>query len=275
MAKAALKTGTAVVSWQDELAKEADIAAGMEAGTGGGSWFSLRGGILSFNEAPLPDNQMAVVILDSMIENVYYEGAYNPDAVSPPKCFALGRDEPSMAPHQSVFDLNQEENDTCTGCPRNEWGSAERGRGKACSNRRRMSVIAAGEFTANNKTFTPYDQDHFETSTVALLKLPVTSVKPFASYVQQIAGVYRRPPFGVFTIIRVVPDPKTVFKVVCAMIGNVPDNLLPIITRRRRESLNLLEAPHPLTYDEPEPAPVKRPSPLRGGAKVAEKRAKY
>lgn len=243
-----------IINWADELAKEADVAAGMESTSGGGGWFSLRSGMLSLGDAAMPNNEMAVVILDSMLENVFYDGAYNPDAISPPKCFAYGRDEATMAPHAVVFAAGQEENDKCSTCQRNEWGSAERGKGKACANRRRLSLIAAGDLSGS-KRFEPYATDHFETSPVALLKLPVTSVKLFANYVRQVTGVIRRPPFGVITLVKVVPDPKTQFKVVCSLIDNVPDHLLPVIMRRREESRPLLEAPMPLTFDnDDEPA---------------------
>jgi hypothetical protein len=269
MARAA-KATTAVVSWQDELAKEADIAAGMEAGAGGGGWFSTRGGILSLGDVAIPDNQIAVVILDSVIENIYYDQDFNPDVLTPPRCFALGRDEATLAPHENVVELGQEEHETCTGCPRNEWGSARRGKGKACANRRRLSLLAAGDLAG--KVFEPYEMDHYETSPVALLKLPVTSVKLFANYVKQISAVYRRPPFGVFSLVRLVPDPKTMFRVDISMIDKVPDALLPVIMRRRRETQAMLEQPQVLEYEEPAPPPARV---ARGGAKVAAKRAKY
>jgi hypothetical protein len=238
----------------------------MEASAGGGGWFSIRSGVLSLGDVALPDNQVAVIILDSMLENVYYDKPFDASAVSPPRCFALGRDDASMAPHEVVFEAEQQENDTCAGCPRNEWGSADRGKGKACANRRRLSLLAAGDVTG--KTFQPYDLEHFETSPVALLRLPVTSVKIYANYVKQISNVMRRPPFGVFTLIQVVPDPKTQFKVVTSLIDKVPDKLLSVITRRRQESLAMLEQPHALTYED-EPAPKAQ---VRGGAKITSKR---
>ena len=36
---------TALVKWDEELAKQAEIAAGMEANTGGGQFFSTKGEI--------------------------------------------------------------------------------------------------------------------------------------------------------------------------------------------------------------------------------------
>ena len=61
------KSGTAVANWDEELAKQAQVAAAVEANTGSGQFFSVRGGILQFDGAPLPGNQAAVVIVDSII----------------------------------------------------------------------------------------------------------------------------------------------------------------------------------------------------------------
>jgi len=40
-----VKQTTALVKWEEELARQADAAAAQEASTGGGQFFSLRGGI--------------------------------------------------------------------------------------------------------------------------------------------------------------------------------------------------------------------------------------
>src|SRR5271170_6510523 len=94
---------TAIVNYEAELAEQAQIAAGMEASTASGQFFGLRAGVLTYNDAPLPNNEMAVVILDGVLENVFYEGAYDPDTPQSPMCFAFGRDEATMAPHELVI----------------------------------------------------------------------------------------------------------------------------------------------------------------------------
>ena len=77
-----------VMKWDDELAKMAQVAADMEE-TVTGQFFSLKGGILSWNDAPVPNNEMAVIILDSILENVFYEGAYDPENIQGPFGFPL------------------------------------------------------------------------------------------------------------------------------------------------------------------------------------------
>jgi hypothetical protein len=77
--KPAKSTGKALANWREEAAQsaKAHVASEETAASGGGRFFSLRAGQLSFDDAPLPGNQMACVVLDSLMENVYYEGAFD------------------------------------------------------------------------------------------------------------------------------------------------------------------------------------------------------
>lgn len=260
---------TALVKWDEELAKQAEVAAGMEANTGGGQFFSTKGGILSWQDAPLPGNQMAVVILDSVLENVFYEGRYDPDVPQSPTCFAFAREEKTMVPHNLVVEAGNAQHDQCAGCPMNEFGTAEVGKGKACRNTRRLGMIPAGTFNAAGKFELNEDEDHYETTAVGFMKLPVTSVKGYASFVKQVAGALRRPPFGIVTKVKVVPDPKSQFKVVFEPIMNLPDELMGAIMKRHEEVKSTIDFPYTPAEEETAPAP-KRGS--RAAAKPVAKR---
>jgi len=260
---------TALVKWDEELAKQAEVAAGMEANTGGGQFFSTKGGILSWQDAPLPGNQMAVVILDSVLENVFYEGRYDPDVPQGPTCFAFAREEKTMAPHTIVVEAGNAQHDQCAGCPMNEFGTAEVGKGKACRNTRRLGMIPAGTFNAAGKFELNEDLEHYENTAVGFMKLPVTSVKGYASFVKQVAGALRRPPFGIVTKVKVVPDPKSQFKVVFEPIMNLPDELMGAIMKRHEEVKSTIDFPYQPAEEETAPAP-KRGS--RAAAKPVAKR---
>ena len=241
------KQTTALANWDEELAKQAQVAADMEAGTAGGQFFSLRGGQLTFNDAPLPGNQMAVVVLDGVMENVYYEGKFDPDDISGPACYAFGRDEKTMKPHEAVV---AKQHETCLGCPQNEWGSADTGRGKACANRRRLALISAGTFNTGTGKFEPtLEPEHYATAQIAYLKLPVTSVKGYAAMVKQVAAALKRPPHGVFMKFKVVSDPKSQFRVLVEPIQAVPNELLGVIMQRHEEAKSGIEFPYAV-YDE-------------------------
>jgi hypothetical protein len=247
---------TALVRWDEELAKQAEVAAGMEANTGGGQFFSTKSGVLSWQDAPLPNNQMAVVILDSILENVYYEGRYDPEVPQGPVCFAFGREEKTMGPHQLVIDAGKQmcgASGQCAGCPMNEWGSSDVGRGKACRNTRRLAMIPAGTFNQAGKFELFDDEEHFASTAIGFMKLPVTSVKGYASFVKQVAGALRRPPFGIVTKVMVKPDPQTQFKVVFEPLMNLPDELMSVIMTRHEEAKSTIDFPYQPNEEEAAP----------------------
>lgn len=239
------KEKTAITNWDAELAEAAQIAADQEANTGGGQFFSVRGGQLSFQDAPLPNNEMVVIILDTIFENVFYEGAYDPDQPQGPSCFAFSHEEDRLKPHETVIQLGNEQSSVgCKECEKNEWGSADRGRGKACSNTRRLAMVAAGQYSRNGDLELFEERHHYETTTVGFMKLPVTSVKGYANFVKQVAGALKRPPFGVITKVSVVPDAHTQFKVMFQPLVKVPDNIMGAVMARRKEVVQMIDFPY-------------------------------
>lgn len=269
MATAKKKPSTEIATWDAELAKYADDAAKMEAATGGGQFFSLRSGILSWQDSPLPGNEMAVVILDSIFETLYYEGEYDPDVPQSPTAFAFGRDDKTMVWHEnSSPDFAGKlccESEVC------EWGSADKGKGKAARETRRLAMIPAGTIGKDGK-FKMFDSiEHFETTPIGFMKLPVTSVRGFAAFVKQVAGALRRPPFGIVTSIKVVPDPKTQFKVVFEPLVNIPDELMGAIMDRHTEAKMTIDFPY--TPEEVQTKPAQKGK--RGAAGKTAKGRRY
>ena len=240
MAKAKNSTSKALVKWDEQLAKDADIAANMEANAGGGQFFSLKSGVLSWQDAPMPDNQMAVIILDHIFETTYYETEYDADNPTGPTSFAFGRDEATLRWHETSLKFAGE---LCKDTEVCQWGTAEKGRGKAAKETRRLAMVPAGNFV-NGKFKLIDDPDHYVETAVGFMKLPVTSVKGFAGFVKQAAGALRRPPHGIITKVKVMPDPSNQFKVIFEPIQNVPDELMGAIMKRREEVRATIDFPY-------------------------------
>lgn len=258
MAKDKKNAKTGMIPWDEQLAAEAEALAATEVRTGGGKYISLKGGLMTFDGAPLPGNQLACVVLDSMFENVYYEAAYDPESPAPPTCFAFARDDKSLTPHQVVVEAGQAvSEDGCASCPHNQWGSAEKGKGKACSNRRRLALIVAGSFDKQGQFNPDLDEAVVAESQIAFLKLSPTNTKAWAGYVHQLLQLAKRPPHGVVTKIKVEPDPKTQFRVTFEMVENLDNNVMGTIMQRREEAKGLIEQPYDLTPPEPQ-QPVAR-----------------
>lgn len=232
-----------LVSYDEQWAKAAEQYAQQEE-LRGGTFLSTRGGVLSFGEEELPGNQACVIILDAVKENTFYTDDFSADAPAAPTCYAFGRGVEEMAPHESMqTDLNyfKPQSETCATCPHNEWGSADKGRGKACQNRRRLALIPAGYYAGKRGSrdldlHLFDDPKHFQTADIAFIKLPVMSVKDWAKYVTQLSAQVHRPPHGVITRLFLEPDTKSQYRVHFEMVENVPDELAQIVMQRHEEA---------------------------------------
>lgn len=243
-----MANGTAVTQWDERFAKVAEQYAQEEKTAG--DFLSTRGGVLTFQEEQLPGNQIVVVILESVKERTYYTERFDPNREHnmPPVCYAFARmgEEEEMAPHLESMKADKSyfepQNDICATCPHNEWGSSDTGRGKACSERRRLALLPAGFYSKKKGTRNEYElelfteEEHFATADIAMLKLPTTSLKQWGKYVATLSSQYRRPPFGVVTRIYLEPDPKNQFVVKFEMIDLLPAEMIDTIVARHEEA---------------------------------------
>lgn len=274
--------GTDVTDWTKEMEAQAKIAADAQrTGGGGGSFFSLKAGQLSFGGNTFPGNQMAAVILGHVIENSYYDTAYDPDTPAGPKCFAFAESEEDLAPNPEHLkdDYFDQQSEACDGCPMNEWGSARTGRGKACSNVMRLALIPAGEYkmkggrNAGMELVLYDDPEHFAKAEVAYMKLPVMSVKNYSAFVKQLAADIRRPPWGIIVNISLAPDAKSQFKVVFELVDELSNDLLAVTMPRHSKVMDGIAFPYtpPMEREEPKATPANNK--LRRGAAATGKAA--
>lgn len=267
--------GTAIVDWEKEMEAQAELAAGAQRSTGGGGkFFSMKAGVLSFDGSPMPGNRMAVVVIADTMENSYYDEDFQEGVPASPKCFAFAKHEEALEPHTAVDNdpYFERQHDVCSGCPRNEWGSARKGRGKACANVMRLAMIPAGTFsekgTGRSKALEfdglIDDDTHYAKADVAFMKLPVMSVKNYAGWVKTVAADLKRPPHGVFAEIWVEPDPRSQFKVMFEVIDKVPNELLNTIMARHKKEQAAIDFPYQPPMEQEAAAPVKTNNKLRG-----------
>lgn len=278
--KPAPAKGTAVANYDEELARLAGQSAHLTNSEGGGRFFSTKAGVLQFDDAAMPGNQMCAIIASWCLENVFYDGPYDPDNRAPPTCFAFCKDPdekddmgpPEIVDKEEVF---ERQSDVCKDCPKNEWGSAAQGRGKACGNRRRLALIPAGTYRSMGRNGgyeldLIEDEEHFRMAEEAFLKVPVMSGKGFDAYVKDVAEQLKRPLFAVYTRIYLTPDPKSQFKVNFELIEPVDNSMIPALMERHRKSYEGIDFPY--TPFQEEEQDTKRTASAskkltRGGAK--------
>lgn len=150
---------------------------------GGAPVIRTRGKKFKIDETVIKAPLLCVVLGSSFVYT-YYDQDFDPDSPGVPACWAVGEvgKEGEMAPPENV-PVRQHE--TCRGCPQGAFGSADKGRGKACRNGRRVAVIGLTDERAEPQ--------------VMLLNIPPTGLRKFSAYVKQVASVADRPLHGVIT----------------------------------------------------------------------------
>lgn len=235
--------------FESELEKLANAGMVAERSTAGTQFLSTKGGVLTYRDNPIANNQLEVVILSSPVERLYYTQRYDPTNPAGPVCFALGPTLSGLKPnHLST----EKQSETCVGCPKDQWGSATNGgKGKACAEKRRLLVMTADSAVS---------VDSVNAGEVAALRTPVTSVRGFATYLQKIASTTRRPLSAVVTRISITPDAKTQFKLNFDFVRTIDDmDVVKALLARGERELESAVATAGVDEDAaPEQAPVEK-----------------
>ena len=223
-----------IVTFESELAKMAEQGIQAEKSSAGISFITTSGGVMKYRDNPIAGNSLEVIVLSSPVERLYYTSRYDPTNNAPPSCFALGSTITGLKPSH-LSDSPQSE--LCETCPKNQWGSATNGgKGKACSEKRRLFLMTADSADSANAV---------SLGEVAALRIPVTSVKGYSTYVQTVASTVKRPLAAVVTKVSLVPDPKTQFKIVFSFVKTIEDIdvIKSLIARGEKEMLNAMNNP--------------------------------
>lgn len=252
-AKPEKKAGTELQPWEQRMAEKAARSVASASSSGGSSQsIGTRGGRFSIDGAEVEDNVLEAVILDFLYDVTYYEDDYDPDDIRPPTAFALGRDENELVWHENSHPdfAGKDVADSEVF----QWGSADKGRGKAAKSKRRLLLISASDL-----------EDDIAAAEVRKLTVPVTSgKKEWDAYVKQVA-VHGLDPCGVLTEISIVPDPKTQFKLKFKMLGRIDDDYMNEVLDKADSVQSELFAPYSKWDEERDEAPAKPSKALAKG----------
>lgn len=185
------KAGSQLVSMKDlEKMYAVEAKATLESEPlGGAPIISTRGKKFRIGEIVLKA-PLNVVVLGTSFENKWFDQEYDPEMPGAPACCAVSEPDgkgnsklpETMAP-QATVPVRQHE--TCRGCPKGAFGSADKGRGKACGNYRRVAVIGI--------------TDDRPEPQIMMMRIPPTGLKKFSSYTTQAVSLSDRPLHGVIT----------------------------------------------------------------------------
>lgn len=195
---------------------------------------------------------LTAIVVDFVYTNNYYEGAFDPNNIVPPNCFAISVEPTGAIPSENSPDR---QDDSCQKCWANQFGSA--GKGKACRN----SVLLA---------LLPPDAN--EETPLMVISVSATALKPWAAYASAVARALQRPPYGVTTDFNCDPN----FKYDTLRFSNpqpLDADMIALVRSRREEArARLLVEPDVSALAAANEAPAKK-APAKGRLAPAKKRA--
>lgn len=203
----------------------------------------------------LGDN-IQVVVLDFASANRLYIQNYDPNNISPPDCFAIGKILHEMAPDPLS---PQPQSANCSQCPLNAFGSSSNGRGKACKNSRELAVLLI-------------DPDNPESANdpgapIYTMSLPPKALKSFDGAVGYVMRTLNAPPVKAVLTVTAV-NVGTYAQI--SFIDPVPNPDYAIHMARRSECESLLfRKPD---YAAAESKPKNKKTPVRPVARPAVRR---
>jgi hypothetical protein len=239
---------TAIVRWDEKFAQYAKQSTDQVANVGGGGTSIKFGrGKIEVGGVPVPNGRLECVVLGSCALNAWYGAKYDPSDVQPPDCYAFADEygDKDMKPHEAVTDPQA---DTCAECEKNEFGTADNGKGKACGNNIRLGLLTAKDVE---------DADDAGSAELASAKVSPTNAKHYAAYVKLVAEDYGRPPWAVVTEISSHDDPKTQIRLEFKFVSLIEDDdILSKLETRFLKIQNLLQVPFAPKTERPA-RPVK------------------
>lgn len=237
----AVKASSNIVSIQEQLRAQAAALNDRIAPPTGISIKLTQDKKFQLPDGTKVEGPLDLVVVDFVSRNEFYEGAYDPNAISPPACFAIHPEPKSMVP--SANSPNKQ-NDDCTSCPMNQFGSS--GKGKACKNTRFLAVL-------------PPDAD--ADTPLWMLKVSPTAIKGFDSFVSSTVRTFQTPPVGV--VVSVDFNPAETYASLTFSDVRPNDNLAVHFSRQEEAKELLAAEPDVSSYAAPAPARNARPVPAR------------
>ena len=233
----AKRANTSVANIQDMLRQQAAAMAGRIAPPTGNNIKITQDKKFALPDGSRSEGPLELVIVDFTSRNEYYEGAYDPNNISSPACFAINPEPKSMVPSANSPD---KQCDDCASCPMNQFGSA--GKGKACKNMRVLAVL-------------PPDAD--ESTPIWLLKVSPTAIKGFDAFVGGVNRTLGMPPIAV--VAQVDFNPAETFASLTFDVSRPNENLAVHFARQEEARELLAVEPDTSNFAKPAARPAAKP----------------
>jgi hypothetical protein len=241
-----VKAKAELAPWELELMSEARDERSKE--TLGIPRITHKGGVLKVDEKPVEGNKVKLAIIDFTLAKEYYADSYEEGVAQTPACYAFGKDESTMTPHAAA---PEKQADKCAGCKWNAFGTAEKGRGKACKDTRRLLVLHASG-VENPEAMAQMEKRQ--------ISIPPASLKNWSHYLSSLGDLTRTGNVreGIVEV-STGPNPKGGGHVLTfAFAGPVPSAGLQKIMELKRSSEGALTQPFPALEKQEPKAPARK-----------------
>lgn len=243
----AVRKNTLPANWEAQMKLDAEKGRKQVAAIGVSRRLKTRGGVMQYMDQPVPGNKMPVVVLYAGKENAFYEGEFDADNPTSPVCFSFAGqddDEKDMVPHEAS---EKKQHENCRDCKHNKFGSAEKGRGKACKNTFQLSLIHADSLKGKSGV---------ADAEMVTASVPPTSLGAYAQHVKQIEKLSNKPVYGFVTEIGLTPNPRGGFNMTFSPVSELRDKkvLGEVFMRSKDAEKESAERP---PYQAIEPLPAK------------------
>lgn len=231
-------------AWEEELAAKAKAARAQE--TLGVMRLTHKGGVLQIDGKKVEGNRLALICLGVVYAKEWQENEYEAGSKDTPGCYAFSvTGDRGLVPHPAA---PKKQAESCDVCPHNKFGTALKGRGKRCSDRRRLLFIAASDL-ANLGTKTLEQgiakATHYTTS------VPPGSLKNYGVYLKSIEELTPNGSlFEAITELSAEGSPTGAYVLTFNHLGNVPREAMPFLLKRGAGAPELLMQPFPVIEQE-------------------------
>ncbi len=193
----------------------------------------------------------------------WYEKEYTQGSQATPGCYAFGAvSDKGLVPHSAAA-LKQAPQ--CDGCPHNAFGTADKGRGKRCADKRRILFLLADDLARAGEKPSPEEISRVVAKATAYqITIPPGSLRGFGSFLSSLKDVTPHEDLTEAIVeITTVPSPNGAFTIECAFLDVVPRSHMPALLKRGQSAYELLAQPFPVIEQE-EVKPVKGQGTRRG-----------
>lgn len=241
--------------WEAKLRERAKERRSVE--TLGLPRIGTKGGILKIGDKPVDGNKLDIVPVGVFYAKTYFEHEWTKDSKESPNCYAFGDGtDKGLHPHSAAPNKQAE---ACDTCPHNAFGTAEKGRGKRCADKRRIVFILSSDLRRLGEKPTAEEiTKGVAKAQLYQIDVPPGSLKGFGQFLASLQGVT---PHDDITeaIVEVKGTPQEqAFTIDFRFLDKVPSAFMPALVARSEPLFStFINQPYPVIAQEEVQAPVK------------------